>query len=238
MTHLYLSHPGVRSLHPVSPCPPTQLPSLARLHHTASPCPAPRARALHTNLCLAPKGSPTAPYAQRLFVPAVRHGEPGPQRPWQRRRLRQGWQHHLLSRKWPFPSPNWCVPPDCASWPRPGHSGTQHLSMVGKGGLKKKGSVGKSSQRSSGHVQLPARQLRCWRQRRAAGPRVTCPSPANHIAINPAAGAGKPITAGLKSNAGQVPGSRFQPGAHGVASLPAPCLSQLHFTLTTTRRLR
>lgn len=61
-------------------------------------------------------------------------------RPWQRRQLRQGWQHHPLSRKkWPFPSPNWCVPPDCASWPRPGQSGTRHLSMVGKGGAEEEG---------------------------------------------------------------------------------------------------
>ncbi|XP_010183936.1 PREDICTED: apical endosomal glycoprotein, partial [Mesitornis unicolor] len=44
---------------------------------------------------------------------------------------------------------------------------------------------------------------------------VTCPSTANHLAINPA---GKQITAGLKSTTGQVPGSRFQPRAGGVGS--------------------
>lgn len=62
----------------------------------------------------------------------------------------------------------------------------------------------------------------------AAGPCLACPSPANCLAINLAAGAGKPITSGLKSNARQVPGSRFQPWARSVASpagpvpLPAP----------------
>ncbi|XP_009469779.1 PREDICTED: apical endosomal glycoprotein [Nipponia nippon] len=56
----------------------------------------------------------------------------------------------------------------------------------------------------------------------AEGPRVNSPSLANRLAINPAAGAGKPITAGLKSNAGLVLGSRFQPRARGVASPASP----------------
>ncbi|XP_064324526.1 apical endosomal glycoprotein isoform X2 [Phalacrocorax carbo] len=59
---------------------------------------------------------------------------------------------------------------------------------------------------------------------------VTCPSPANHLTINPAAEAGKLITAGLKSSTGQVLGSRFQPWACSVASLvsPVPLLTLFH----------
>lgn len=46
MIRLYLSCLGGSLLAPRSHCPPAQLPSLARLHPAASPCPAPRASAL------------------------------------------------------------------------------------------------------------------------------------------------------------------------------------------------
>lgn len=56
---------------------------------------------------------------------------------WQKCQLfPQDWKYGWLERKWPLPSLNQYVPPDSASWPCPGQTGTQHFVLAGKEELK------------------------------------------------------------------------------------------------------
>lgn len=157
--------------------------------------------------CPWPKGRPAAPYAQGLLLPAPGEdaaqaaGTAQPCTPGRGASSspRAGGIAGSAGRTGLFPR----VPPHCAIRDQPGQSSPRE-----EGWLPRGVSWGQTAASS-----CPERWQWCW----AAGPRVTCPSPA----INPAAGAGEPITAGLKSTAGQVPAGRFQPGARAVASASA-----------------
>lgn len=99
-------------------------------------------RLLLASPCLAPKGSPTAPFAQGLFPRGDRNRDVAQPRQMLLAKVPAsppGLEAWLARREeWPLPSLNQCVPPDCASWPCPGQRGTQHFVLARKEELKKR----------------------------------------------------------------------------------------------------